>query len=210
MKRVLQSCSILLLLCAGAAHAQLYKWVGPDGKVTYTDAPPPASATRVETKSLTIGGVSASDFPFELSEAMKNNPVTLYTTRNCLPCDDGRKLLTARGIPHTEKTVNTNEDIAQFRQKGGEGKLPLLMVGRAAERGFESGAWNSALSSAGYPESSRLPKNYRHPPSEAAAPAPKPAEAKQDRKTGGEKTAEKPAATELPPATGNAPPGFRF
>ena len=210
MKKTLQSCSIVLLLCAGAAHAQLYKWVGPDGKVTYSDAAPPTSAARVETKSLTIGGVSASDFPFELSEAMKNNPVTLYTTRNCLPCDDGRKLLAERGIPYTEKTVNTNEDIAQFRQVGGEGQLPLLTIGRAKERGFESGAWNSTLTNAGYPESSKLPKNYRSPPAIAAAPAPQPSEGKQDRAAGGDKTAVKPAATELPPATGNAPPGFRF
>lgn len=209
MKHVLQSCSIILLLCAGAAHAQLYKWVGPDGKVNYSDGPPPTSATRVETKSLTIGGVSASDFPFELAEAMKNSPVTLYTTRNCLPCEDGRKLLAGRGVPYTEKTVNTNEDIAQFRQAGGEGQLPLLTVGRAKERGFESGAWNNALNNAGYPESSKLPKNYRTPPAEAAAPAPKPAEAKQDR-AAGDKAPVNPAATALPPAIGNAPPGFRF
>ncbi len=210
MKRVLQSCSILLLLGAATAHAQLYKWVGPDGKVTYSDAPPPAAATRVETKSLTIGGANAADFPFELSEAMKSHPVTLYTTRNCIPCDDGRKLLSERGIPFGEKTVNSNEDVAQFRQMGGEGQLPLLTIGRSKERGFEPGAWNAALSAAGYPETSKLPHNYRNPRAEAAAPAPKTAIAKQGNGENSDRTVERPATTALPPAIGNAPPGFRF
>lgn len=209
MKRVLQSCSVLLLLCTAAAHAQLYKWVGPNGKITYSDTPPPASATQVETKPLATDSVVAADLPFELAEAMKNNPVTLYTTRDCVPCDDGRKLLSERGIPFTEKTVNSNDDAAQFRKVGGEGKLPLLVVGRAREGGFEPGAWNNALSSAGYPESSRLPKTYRHPPAQAAAPEPKTASPKQDAAPAS-KTAGKPPATDLPPAIGNAPPGFRF
>lgn len=207
MKRMLQSCSLLLLLCAASAHAQLYKWVGADGKVTYSDTPPPKTASRVETRSLTIGGASAADFPFELAEAIKNSPVTLYTSRNCIPCDDGRKLLSGRGVPFNEKTVNSNEDIAQFKQAGGDGQLPLLTIGRMRERGFEPGAWNSALSAAGYPETSKLPKTYRNPQAEAAAPAPKPATASQE---GSDRTVSSPGATELPPAIGNAPPGFRF
>ncbi|RZI41370.1 glutaredoxin family protein [Herbaspirillum sp. HC18] len=209
MKRILQSCSILALLCAGAAHAQLYKWVGPDGKVTYSDSAPPSAAKRVETKPMAVGSVSASDFPFEVAEAMKSSPVTLYSGKNCAPCDEGRKLLNNRGIPFTEKTVSSNEDIAQYRQAGGDNQLPLLIIGRNKERGFEPGAWNSALSSAGYPESNRLPKNYRNPPAQAAAPQPAVAE-KQESAAPSEKTATRQPATDLPPATGNAPPGFRF
>lgn len=210
MKHVLQSCSALLLFCAVTAHAQLYKWTAPDGRITYGDTPPPPTAARIEKKSLTIGGVSADDFPFELSEAMKNSPVTLFTTRNCIPCDDGRKMLAERGVPFTEKTVNSNEDIAQFRQAGGDGQLPLLKVGRLQERGFEPGAWNSALTSAGYPESSKLPKTYRSPVAEPAAPPPESASAKQNGSTNGGNLPVAPSATELPPAIGNAPPGFRF
>ncbi len=209
MKRVLQSCSVLLLLlCAATAHAQLYKWVGPDGKVSYSDTPPPASVPKVETKSLTTGGVNAVDFPYELSEAVKSHPVTLYTTNNCHPCDEGRKLLSARGIPFTEKTINTGEDAAQFRQISSESSLPLLIIGRSKERGFEASAWNSALTVAGYPETSKLPKTYRNPPAEAAAP--KPVTAKSQSEDKADRSAAQPSATELPPAIGNAPPGFRF
>lgn len=210
MKRILQSCSILMLLCVGSANAQLYKWVGPDGKVTYSDAPPPSAATKVETKSLTTAGVNTSDLPYEVAEATKAHPVTLYTTRDCAPCDEGRRLLTTRGIPFVEKTVNSNDDIAQYKQAGGDGQLPLLTVGKFRERAFEAGSWNNILTTAGYPESSKLPKSYRNPPAQAAAPV-VPAEEKRATVSAGASNAgSKPTATDLPPAIGNAPPGFRF
>ena len=211
MKRALQSCSILLLLYTATAHAQLYKWVGPDGKVTYSDTPPPIAAERLETRpaapATTISGVG---LPFELTEAIRNHPVTLYTTRNCIPCDEGRKLLSQRGIPFSEKTVNTSEDAAQFRQVGGESQLPLLTIGRTREQGYDAEAWNTALSAAGYPKTSRLPGNYRNPPAQAAAPAVKPESTEQEKAAATTKDAPPASSTDLPPALGNAPPGFRF
>ena len=209
MNRVLPTCTALLLMVAASAHAQLYKWVGPNGKVTYSDVPPPASASRVETKPVGAGNVNTGGLPYEVAEAAKNHPVTLYTARSCVPCDDGRKLLTARGIPFSEKTVNTAEDAARFRQMGEDGQVPVLFVGRSKQRGYEPGAWNGTLSAAGYPETNKLPKSYHNPPAEPAAPAPTAvAEKQQDDGTG--RQASKPSATELPPAVGNAPPGFRF
>lgn len=209
MKRALKIGSLLLAMYAAAAHAQLYKWVGPDGKVNYTDSPPPPSAAKVETKSLTIGGASASDFPYEVMEAMKNNPVTLYSTRNCIPCDDGRKHLNERGIPYTEKTVASNEDIAQFRKISGDNNLPLLVVGRIKEHGYQPDAWNGTLTAAGYPEGNRLPKSYRQPPAEPAAPKPV-AAAKSEEPAPERNAPARPSDTDLPPPAGNAPPGFRF
>src|SRR5438093_1245155 len=116
---------LLFLLCAASADAQLYKSIGPDGKVTYSDTPPPAAA-RVEKKSAAAGDSTDVNLPYELAQAAKGNPVTLYTTAECAPCDDGRRLLNSRGIPFNEKTVSGNEDIARLRQAGGEPQLPFL------------------------------------------------------------------------------------
>lgn len=195
-----------LLLCSAAAHAQLYKWVGPDGKVNYTDTPPPPTASKVEQKSIGGGGSGYGDLPYELLEAVKGNPVTLFSTANCPACDEGRRLLNNRGIPFTEKTVSSNEDIAQLKQAGGASQLPFLTVGRNTQPGFLAESWNAALTAAGYPETSKLPKTYRNPAAEPAAPRPAPV-VKQDQKSD-RNTA--PASRELPPAIGNAPPGFRF
>jgi glutaredoxin len=204
--------TLLLLLCAASAQAQVYKWIGPDGKFIYSDTPPPNPAGRVEQRPLTgagsANGANSGDLPFELAEAIKNHPVTLYTTRNCIPCDEGRKLLGERGVPFAEKTVNSNEDIAQFRKVNSDGQLPLLTVGRQKELGFEASLWNAALSAAGYPETSRLPKNFRSPPAEAAAPSARPAVVEGQAASAA--PAPIPGATALPPPVGNAPPGFRF
>lgn len=210
MTRSLQLAS-LLLLCAASAHAQLYKWVGPDGKISYSDTPPPASASKVETKPLAAEVSNTADFPYELAQAAKNSPVTLYTTASCAPCDDGRKLLGKRGVPFAEKTVNSGDDISKFHKlAGADARLPVLTIGRSLQRGFEAGAWNTALSAAGYPENSVLPKSYHNAPPEALAPAAKPVIAKQDKRADNGDSASQPSSGELPPAIGNAPPGFRF
>lgn len=192
-----------LLLLSLNAHAQLYKWVGQDGKVTYSDTPPPASVKKVEEKAISSAGPATSSLPFELASAVKANPVTLYTTSKCSGCDSGRALLNARGIPYTEKTVNSNEDIARLQQVGGDKQLPFLTVGRNKQSGFEADAWNTMLSGAAYPEASQLPASYRNPPPQAAAP-----------KKAAETRAEAAPAHDTPgdslPAAGNAPPGFRF
>lgn len=213
MKRSLPCLALGFLLCAASVHAQLYKWVGTDGKVNYTDTPPPPSATKVEKRSVAAGS-SESELPYELSEAAKGNPVTLFTTANCVPCDDGRKLLNKRGVPFTEKTVSSNDDIAQMREAGGDTQLPFLTIGRNKQRGFEADTWNNALTAAGYPESSRLPKDYHNPQAEPATPAAKQAANQPGIPVkpngGGNKMVTKPSSDSQPPATGNAPPGFRF
>ena len=40
MHKLVKLLPAALLCCAALAHAQLYKSVGPDGRVTYSDAPP--------------------------------------------------------------------------------------------------------------------------------------------------------------------------
>lgn len=202
---------ILALLAAGATHAQMYKWVGPDGKVTYSDVPPPKTAAKVVQKNIDgSAGPSTAGLPFELAQAVNNHPVTLYTGDKCDPCNEGRTFLKQRGIPFSEKTVTTNDDIARLKQATGESRLPVLTIGRNKQAGFEEGAWGLALTAAGYPQTSQLPKGWQQPAAESAAPKAKVQQADYSGKPA--VSSEQPAAAvpSLPPATGNAPPGFRF
>jgi len=201
-----------LLCCAALAHAQLYKSVGPDGRVTYSDTPPTA-AKQIETRPLPSASAAAAPLPYELAQVAKAQPVTLYTADKCAPCDTARGFLSARGVPYAEKTVSSNEDIAALRAAGGDAQLPLLTIGRSREKGFEEGAWNTALTAAGYPKSSQLPAGWRNPTPQAAAPrsAARTAAASEAPPASAPESAAAPAAaSEAPPATGKAPPGFRF
>lgn len=201
---------LALLMAAGAAHAQLYKWVGADGKVTYSDVPPPKTARQIEQKDLDKGGsgIDTAGLPYALAQAARNHPVTLYTGDQCAPCDDGRKYLQQRGIPFAEKTVTTNEDSARLKQVSNDTRLPVVTIGRDKQNGFEAGAWGTALSAAGYPETSMLPKAYRQPAAQAAAPKAK-VEQTAQRGAPAAGDAEKTSGQSAP-AAGNAPPGFRF
>jgi glutaredoxin len=210
MKLALSFCS-LLLLCSVNAHAQLYKWVGPDGKITYSDTPPPKNVTQVEEKSMSDSSTTAgSNLPYELSQAVKTSPVVLYTQDNCPACDQGRQLLQTRGIPFKEKTVSTSEDIARLKKVGGDQQLPLLTVGRSVQQGFQADTWKKLLSVSGYPETNMLPSTYHNPSPEPAAGKPNVAANKTSPKATGNENKTSAPSDVLLPAAGNAPPGFRF
>ena len=52
--------AVAILLATATVAAQVYKWVDKDGKVQYTDTPPPASATKTEAKRVDTSPASAS------------------------------------------------------------------------------------------------------------------------------------------------------
>ncbi len=195
--------TFFLLMSAASVQAQLYKSTGPDGKVTYSDTPPVAGKVIPQKTLAGAGeGSSGDGLPYELALAVKNHPVTLYSSEKCIPCDDGRKLLNERGIPFSEKTVKSNEDIAALRKITKDDQLPVLTIGSNKESAFSPTAWGTALTAAGYPESNRLPKTYRNAAPVAASPGKSAAPA-----IGSNSTANNGDAL---PAAGNAPPGFRF
>ena len=164
---------VMACLLSGNAHAQLYKWVGSDGKVTYSDTPPPAGAKQLATKA-SSGESSTVPLPEDLAAAVGKNPVTLYTGPACNPCNEGRTLLKQLGIPFSEKTVNTSEDLDKLRKVGGQSQLPLLVISNTKFGGFSDAEWRVALHSAGYPEKNKLPKEYRYSAAEPASPPPPP------------------------------------
>ena len=119
--------------------------------------------------------------PYELRQTVDRFPVTLYTGSDCAPCDSARQLLVARGVPFSERTVQSNEDIEALRRLAGDNSLPVVTIGGQRLQGFAPAEWTQYLDSAGYPRSSQLPPGYRAPPAQplvavrAAEPAPAPA-----------------------------------
>jgi glutaredoxin len=204
---------LALLLCAAGAGAQVFKWVDDKGVVHYSDTPPPPTQKKVELKSFKDSGAGV-ELPYELNEAVKANPVTLYTTSECDFCDRGRTLLKERGIPFAEKTVNSNDDQQRLKDAGSPGQLPLLLVGRSKLIGFESGGWNAALDAAAYPAKSKLPSAYQYPLAESAAPAraPAPTAAALAATAAAARAAAAAAeaARRAPKPAPTAPPGFQF
>ncbi len=143
------------LAAAPAAQAQssVYRWVGPDGTVHYSDTPPPPEAREVRERRMGAGA-SDAQLPYATREAMKRNPVTLYIGGDACgnPCREARALLAARGIPHAERNAELSaEDNAALRGLAGVAEVPFLLVGRTKLKGYDEDAWQAALDAAGYP-----------------------------------------------------------
>ncbi len=199
-----------LLVCAStAAQAQtVYRIVGADGKVTFSDKPP-ASTDQGKVVGTGVGASGAATntgLPFELRKVASKYPVTLYTGNKCSPCDAARSFLIARGVPFTERTVITNEDSESLQRISGETSLPFMTIGGQRIGGFSDAELTQTLDAAGYPKASTLPSGYKNPAPTALVAVQKPAEpAKAEPKPA-------PAALPAPASTKNPnnPTGIVF
>lgn len=155
-----------LLVCAAAPAAaqQVYRIVGPDGRVTFSDRAP-----TTDTPAKTVANVSSSapagsnlaGLPLEVKQAAGKFPMTLYTGKDCAPCDNARSYLTTRGVPFAEKTITSNDEIKALRKLNGDGGLPFATLGGQHLKGFNENDWSAYLDAAGYPAKSQLPASYR-------------------------------------------------
>ena len=143
---------LAILLAAPVAAQQVYRWVDSNGKVIYSDIPPPGGPA-VKPK-LTDSRIESDTMSYEMKRLVASAPVTLFTTENCVElCQNARDWLKKNKIPFTETVGATAEQIADMAKKlGGEARVPSLIVGSKRSVGFDSSAWASMLEAAGYPK----------------------------------------------------------
>ena len=173
MKPKIATLISLALLVSGLGlnvNAQaLYRWVDQDGRVQYSDMPPPANAKNTQQKRLGDNLIEQDKLPYALKIAAQNNPVTLYTSDCGSACDQARALLNKRGIPYAERNPEKDADAAKaLGALIGALQVPTLVVGDSNLKGFLESGWNRALDNAGYPRSNPLSR----PPAAAAAKVP--------------------------------------
>jgi len=147
------------LLCIGSliTHADtLYKSVGPDGKITYSDKPP--SSGNVQ-KKLTIRNLPSTQLPAsalsKLAQTDKKNAtnnakanagsVTLYTASWCGYCRQAKAYLASQKINYREVDIETQDGMVEFSQAGGSGGVPLLIAGKESLEGFSPEAYDDIL-----------------------------------------------------------------
>lgn len=195
----------IFLTAVGSLHAQqVYKSVDKQGRVTYSEVPPSATSGDRIVGDGAGGGANNPALPYALQQVVTRYPVTLYTNADCGPCINGRLLLTQRGVPFTERTIVSNDDIEAYKRLNSDNTLPMLTIATQQFKGYEETEWTKYLDAAGYPKTSSLPRNYNNP-------APSPLTVK--------KVIEKPTVVDKPPAvtgrsapaeTGSNPAGIKF
>lgn len=202
---------LLVTALAGTAQAQtIFRIVGPDGRVTFSDKPPPDAD---KAQALTAGagsepGANGPALPFALRQPVAKYPVTLYTAASCASCDEGRSLLRSRGVPFAEKTIATAADVEAFRRINEGNTVPVLTIGSQLVKGFSSSDWTQYLNAAGYPEKSVLPAAYRQPAASPLAAVPASAAPPSAPEAAPKPPAMPPAA--VPRVTPDNPAGIQF
>jgi glutaredoxin len=179
-----------LVFAAGAfAQAQVYRYTDSDGRIVYSDRPPPPNVKNVQTKRLGANFVETSEPSLAAQQAAARYPVTLFTFDCGEICQNAAALLNKRGVPFTTVDVQTDEaGRNRMKELSGEEKAPVLAVGDTLiVKGYNEARWQAMLDEAGYPKT-QLPR--RTAPAGRAAETPPPAT-----------TAEAPRAV-APPARG--------
>jgi len=149
----------ITFFCTGSlvSHADtLYKVVGPDGKITYSDKRPIKG--NVE-KKLTFKNLPRTQLPASASSQsatggttkVTNNAktisgqVTLFTASWCGYCKQAKAYLASQSINYREVDIETQDGMAEFSQAGGSGAVPLLMAGKESLQGFSPEAYDDLL-----------------------------------------------------------------
>lgn len=102
------------------------------------EAPPPAPPTP------------PAPSPIEAPTPRTPANVVVYVTEWCPYCRAAREYLDARDVPYTAIDIEASEEAhAAYRDAGGTGGIPLIVVGQTVMRGYSEPALADALEEAG-------------------------------------------------------------
>ena len=156
------ACLFVIGFVVTALHAEtLYKVVGADGKITYTDQPP---ADRKSTTALRFADAPSTPLPESvlkyqaalqksmqgrLAEAKKIDAigsVTLFSATWCGYCTQAKAYMQAKSIGYREVDIDTPDGGRAYFEAGGQRGVPLLLADGKRISGFSGGAYDNFFS----------------------------------------------------------------
>jgi glutaredoxin len=165
-------CALALSTAALGQGQQVYRYNDPDGRVVYSDRPPPGDAKNVTPKRLRANFIENNELPIAAQQAMERFPVTLYTFDCGEVCNNAESLLNKRGVPYSTVLVSDLQGASKLQALTGEAPAaPVLQVGdKLIAKGFSETRWQAMLDEAGYP---KTPPPRRVAPGKQANEPPK-------------------------------------
>lgn len=155
----------LLMTLTVTADATVYKTVGPDGKVIYTDQPPADSKAAA---TLNIAEQPSSPLPasvLKYQEQLAKSadkrlrepaPVranfsatpTLFSAAWCGYCRKAKSYMSIHKIAFQEIDIDTESGARAFFEAGGGSGVPMLIVDGRVTRGFSESSYNQVFAKA--------------------------------------------------------------
>lgn len=150
---------VCALLAGPALAATLYKSVGPDGRVSYSDQPP---ANGQVQKTLSFTELPSSPLPEavlryreglekgvqkRLEELARSRSATLqlFTAQWCGYCRQAKAYLAEKGIGYSELDVDSTEGQQAYAALGRGSGVPLLAWKGERLQGYSRGSYDQFL-----------------------------------------------------------------
>ncbi len=157
MTTILRSavCMLSFAISMTASAETVFKAVGPDGEITYSDKPP---ADRARANTLEFRNLPSSPLPAQVlrfreqleksaegrisaARAPRAGDVALFTASWCGHCKRAKAHLAAAQINYVEYDIESVDGMRAFIGAGGSGGVPLLVAGDRRVRGYSSAAY---------------------------------------------------------------------
>lgn len=134
---------LALAVFSPQGEAEIYKVVGPDGKVSYTDKEPKSEKAE-KLKIQTYAGVPAVS---SLNAAVKR--VTLFSAQWCGACRKAKAYMVSHKIAFDEWDIDTSSYAQGKLKEFGTKSIPVILVGNQRMVGFSPESFEDMRSKAG-------------------------------------------------------------
>lgn len=151
----------LALPLAAVAADKVYKTIGPNGQVIYSQTPPARVQGQVE-KQMEFRNLPATALPdyvlkfraeMERSMAQKvaqadapsGNELRFFTAKWCGYCKQAQAWLNANGVAYQALDIDTPQGMTAFVRTGHKVVVPLLVGPNVKLQGFSAQAYAAAL-----------------------------------------------------------------
>lgn len=150
MRYRLISFCLALTLSFGCFAVELYRWKDENGRIHFSDKPPPKE--KIEKFNIKVKSYSG---PATVSthnvEAAVEDKVIIYLTEWCPYCKQAKDYMDSKAISYREYDIEKSKRAERaFKKLGGKG-VPLILVGNMKMQGFNPGKLNNMIN-----------KNKRH------------------------------------------------